>query len=700
MRKILTKVVLVFITTTMYNCRDSRSPAEKQEPQQGKTSLTNPLDEISSNRLSSTAIHNKSGLDFKNNNIATNLNGNYNQVTPSPEFNNYTEKFAQLTTQLRTYQQTSSDLTGGNNDGFGTFGIFNFLYRENGKYVIFDDKNQGTIVQMFFQPALPDTNPRILSQQIQIFSDNVLTYDVPAYKFFTGEMPPFTLPLSNLGNGGYWSYFPLKYSNRSKILTDIATFYHFTYMKGKVDTDTDDLTRTFENSGQSPHTLKSELVSFPVNIPAGREIEAIRYDQAGTILEFRATVNNSDNWKNLWLKIYWDGQTTPAVNIPLGMLFGASYPAYDIKGLFSGMDGTTGYCYLPMPFRSNAITKIENKGTVDASVQIDVAIIDGRYPEPFGHFYAKYNEALPSSLNYDYKILQTNGWGKLIGLVIDHYIDEALVRQNGQSYWYMEGDLRIYVDGSEHPQLHGTSHETISNWGWYDNSQAGHGAQDRPFTYPTHSYSGKKVEATPNGIRISRSQNRTFVTDFVPFHKQIDVSLEHALTNDGNAYYHTAALFYKYDEEILQPATVLDVGNAQSETAHNYSVRGNTTSISVTAKYTGDSSFRSFTDTGRKLDVGAVSTFTVNIPRNNQGIFISCRVDPTNGPFSGDVYVDGTKVGTLYQPGANTNNRFYNTELDVPSQYTSGKDSIKVEVKNNGNTPRNELLYNIYYYTR
>ena len=58
------------------------------------------------------------------------------------------------------------------------------------------------------------------------------------------------------------------------------------------------------------------------------------------------------------LKIYFDGETTPRIDLPLADLFAGRVPPF--LPPFVGQEGGGGYCYLPLPFRRGCRIEVEN----------------------------------------------------------------------------------------------------------------------------------------------------------------------------------------------------------------------------------------------------------------------------------------------------------------------------------------------------
>ena len=129
-------------------------------------------------------------------------------------------------------------------------------------------------------------------------------------------------------------------------------------------------------------------------IPAGATRPLLREEGAGCVRHFYWAYieGNEANRRSLFrgvvLRAFWDGASTPSIEVPLGDLFGVSNgQVRALKSLAfvtnpgSRMeDRSWGFnCYLPMPFSSGARIELENQTDRDARVwfHIDYQLYGG-----------------------------------------------------------------------------------------------------------------------------------------------------------------------------------------------------------------------------------------------------------------------------------------------------------------------------------
>lgn len=245
----------------------------------------------------------------------------------------------------------------------------------------------------------------------------------------------------------------------------------------------------------------------------------------------------------LSLRIYWDGSTTPSVEVPLGMFFavgqGRPAPVESLPVQVSPTGSLT--CYWPMPFHAEARFTVTNdnpdRGT-GLYWQVDWEQADA-LPKDALYFHARYRQEFPAIMGRDYLIADLNGHGKYVGTVLG-----VTLAQDG---WFGEGDDFFYIDGEEVPSLQGTGTEDYFNdaWGFRPRTGAWFG-QPRWEGY----------EAGDAGICY-----RWHVLDPVHFRQSLRVTMEHKgnlpRSEDGfflerPDYYQSIAYWY---QEGIAPLT-------------------------------------------------------------------------------------------------------------------------------------------------
>jgi hypothetical protein len=281
------------------------------------------------------------------------------------------------------------------------------------------------------------------------------------------------------------------------------------------------------------------------------------------------------------LRIYWDGEENPSVEVPLGDFFGVghakvshyiSIPLNMITDTWAlDINAAAMNCYWPMPFLESAIFQIHNESNYPIKsfyFHIDYE----RYPNPpleeILHFHAQWRRINPtpgtldmtkedvnleisnaaSNLNGlgNYIILEAEGNGHYVGcnLSIDH-IDPI-----PDFHWFGEGDDMIWIDEdairrSWPPTLHGTGTEDYfcAAWGFPTGKYDGpyHGVSLAGPVKGDHPYSGKWTAY------------RYHIEDPIFFQKCILVSIEHGHANCHSNDYSSTAYWYQTEPHLPFP---------------------------------------------------------------------------------------------------------------------------------------------------
>ncbi len=370
-------------------------------------------------------------------------------------------------------------------------------------------------------------------------------------------------------------------------------------------------------------------------------------------------------WKSiiqdLDLKIYWDNSGTPSVNADMCQFFGTGLGPYRVDALPIGIDGTRLYCYFPMPFNSRAQVKIYNAGNMDAD-GVSYTIRYNTYGSALsnvGKFCAVALGQAPITVGTDYTMLNVSGSGHFVGVV--HTMEGPDTERS-----YLEGDERIYVDGSKTPQLYGTGTEDFYSGGWY--------FSNGPFTLPVHGNAAHEVSSWD-----STSCYRYLLSDLIPFTTSLKVGME---TYIAGSDYFSVAYYYSSPSALATLTDQLNVGNSTSESAHGYSRTGQTWSGTSNMTFEGDDDGTVVSDNGRRIGLGGTTQFTMAISSSNGGVLLRRRMDYSHPRQRAEIFVDGMAAGTWYDAGENDYHSFRESEFLIPAFMTAGKSSITISTVN------------------
>lgn len=232
----------------------------------------------------------------------------------------------------------------------------------------------------------------------------------------------------------------------------------------------------------------------------------------------RATV-----YRDLVLRMYWDGEKGPSVEVPIGDFFCNGHAERcNIVSLPINVNPSGGFnSYWPMPFAKKAKITVENQchaGIAGFFYQIDYSLTD--IPENAGRFHAQWRREDTTEYLKEYTILDgVKGKG--------HYAGTYMAWTQLLDGWWGEGEIKFYIDGDDkHPTICGTGTEDYFGGAW--------GFGDETFNAPFLGYPYMLNE--PEKL-VKHGLYRWHIMDPIRFAKDLKVTMQ-ALgwSKDGKLY--------------------------------------------------------------------------------------------------------------------------------------------------------------------
>lgn len=466
-----------------------------------------------------------------------------------------------LKRSVRVGLVSSYDRTGGNDDGFS--GKYSYLRKEPAGLVLADLEGPGAIYRIH--------TPTPTNDVVEFYFDGEPSprLSLKVIELFDGTRPPFLAPVADFGVGGYTCYMPLTYRRSCKVVVKAESFqfYDLNYAVFPAGTEVP----TYEDPPSAAFLARVEKAAAilrragedisGVTSPAGASLstrsvkaalapggKAVLYEtfKPGRIVGLRigpaAAFAGAEH--DMLIKAFWDGAAEPAVDCPVGDLFGYSFGEPATRSLMLGTtDDGVDYIYFPMPFERSARIELVSErpaGSAALSVEAEVVTADAGKGTDDGRFYARWRRENPCAPGRPYTYLRTSGQGHVVGVIL-----QAQGLETG-STGFFEGDDRAVLDGEA--TVMGTGSEDSFNGGWYDVP----GRWERRTSLPLSGcLDYKKPLARTGGYRF-------FLTDSYAYSKSIDYTIEHG--PEGNAVptdYASVVFFYALepaDEETLPPA--------------------------------------------------------------------------------------------------------------------------------------------------
>jgi hypothetical protein len=160
-------------------------------------------------------------------------------------------------------------------------------------------------------------------------------------------------------------------------------------------------------------------------------------------------------WRYSIIRFYWDDETTPSIEVPVGDFFGMGWGQYSpLQSLAVCVNpGSAFNCYWPMPFRKKCRITMENIDNTDMVLYYQVDYILTDVPTDAAYFHAQFRRVNPLPYKKDFVLVDSiQGKGQYVGT----YMAWG-VHNNG---WWGEGEIKFFMDGdTDYPTICGTGTE-------------------------------------------------------------------------------------------------------------------------------------------------------------------------------------------------------------------------------------------------
>ncbi|MEQ1823322.1 MAG: glycoside hydrolase family 172 protein [Fimbriimonadaceae bacterium] len=297
-------------------------------------------------------------------------------------------------------------------------------------------------------------------------------------------------------------------------------------------------------------------------IEPGQTATLLETSRPGCVKHIWMTIGCDDLFpRQAVLRMYWDGEEHPSVEVPVGDFFGIGHGVFkDFISLplqMSPQDGRGMNCWFPMPFDSARITlESECENRINCYFYVDYEEYDEAHGPDVARFHAQWRreaktegwltERLDDKNLWDvwsrkpntsgddnYLLLEATGSGVYVGCNLN--ID---VFEKQGNDWYGEGDDMIFVDGEPWPPaLHGTGTEDYFNMAFCPRTE---------YCAPYHGltlYSGNSDWPWSG----KNSMYRFHIEDPIRFTKSIAVTIEHGHANKLSNDYSSTAYWYQVE---------------------------------------------------------------------------------------------------------------------------------------------------------
>ena len=287
-------------------------------------------------------------------------------------------------------------------------------------------------------------------------------------------------------------------------------------------------------------------ISPSIHIRPGETATLAEIDGPGCVQHIWLTTH-PQHWRKLVLRMYWDDESEPSVEVPLGDFFCNGWcERSNVNSLPIAVNPAGGMnSYWPMPFRKHARITVENiwpeavarvaspPGTTGAAAtehavlyyQITYALDD--VPADAAYLHAQWRRSNPLA----YKDVHTIADGiKGHG----HYVGTYLAWGVNNTGWWGEGEIKFFMDGDgEFPTICGTGTEDYFGGAWnFEHPRGEYGQFSTPFL-------GLPQIIKPDGLYRSQQRfgmYRWHIPDPIRFEEDLRVTIQALGWRSGRRY--------------------------------------------------------------------------------------------------------------------------------------------------------------------
>jgi hypothetical protein len=272
-------------------------------------------------------------------------------------------------------------------------------------------------------------------------------------------------------------------------------------------------------------------ISPSVKIQSGETFALADIKGPGAIQQIWMTPTGK--WRYSILRIYWDGETEPSVEAPVGDFFACGWGKYaQVSSLAVCVNpGSAFNCYWVMPFRKSCKITFENIDVDPMTLYYQVNYTLTDVPEDAAYFHAQFRRANPLAYKNVYTVVEgIKGWGQYVGTYMAWGVNN-----NG---WWGEGEIKFYIDGDkDFPTICGTGTEDYF-CGSYDFDIV---RPDGTVQYTEHStpYSGLAQVIRGDGhyeVQQRFGLYRWHIMDPVRFEKDLKITIQALGWRSGGRY--------------------------------------------------------------------------------------------------------------------------------------------------------------------
>ncbi|MCU7695377.1 glycoside hydrolase family 172 protein [Haoranjiania flava] len=228
-------------------------------------------------------------------------------------------------------------------------------------------------------------------------------------------------------------------------------------------------------------------------------------------------------------RIYWDDETSPSVESPVGPFFGIAWNEFSpLNSLAMTVNpGSAFNSYWQMPFRKKCKMTMQNISGEAMRLYYQVDYTLAEVEEDEAYFHAQYRRSTPDNNSIHTIVDGIKGRGHYVGTFMG-----VGVRNNG---WWGEGEIKFFMDGDrDYATIVGTGTEDYFCGSYnFENKRT---RQYQEFSTP---YAGLHQVLRPDGLYGSQQRfgmYRWHILDPIRFEKDLSVTIQDLGWRSGGRY--------------------------------------------------------------------------------------------------------------------------------------------------------------------
>lgn len=256
------------------------------------------------------------------------------------------------------------------------------------------------------------------------------------------------------------------------------------------------------------------------------------------------------NWRFSILRIYWDDEREPSVEVPVGDFFGMGWGEYAPLNSqpITVNPGSAFNSFWVMPFRKKCRITMENISAEEMVLFYQIDYTLSEVPDDAAYFHAQFRRSNPTEGSLLTVVDGIKGKG--------HYVGTYMAWQVNNNGWWGEGEIKFYLDEDKKwPTINGTGTEDYFLGSYNFENKSTHQYE----TYSTP-YAGLHQVIRPDGLYRSQMRfgmYRWHIMDPIRFEKTLKVTMQDLGWRSNHRYLpqqsDISAVTYWYQEEPHAP---------------------------------------------------------------------------------------------------------------------------------------------------